>query len=101
MRSVVRVDMVHSDFLLKYLYTIFPSDDYPKKQPFINTISTSERLLLFRVRTAVSGRDRFENFRSGSGFWHICHVDRPGQFTLKQLRLSLVNEMHTDSYTSP
>ena len=29
------------------------------------------------------------------------HVDRHGQFTLKQLRLSLVNEMRTNSYTGP
>ena len=32
---------------------------------------------------------------------HVCHVDRHGQFTLKQLRLSLVNEMPTNSYTGP
>ena len=31
----------------------------------------------------------------------MCHVDHHGQFTLKQLRLSLVNEMPTNSYTGP
>ena len=29
----------------------------------------------------------FEGFRPGFRFWHICHVDRHGHFTLKQLRL--------------
>ena len=29
------------------------------------------------------------------------HVDRHNQLTLKQLRLSLLNEMHTNSYTGP
>ena len=43
----------------------------------------------------------FEDFRPGFGFWHICHVDRQGDFTLKQLRLSLVNETHTKPYTGP
>ena len=37
----------------------------------------------------------------GFGIWHICHVDRHGHFTLKQLRLSLVNETHTKPYTVP
>ena len=43
----------------------------------------------------------FEDFRPGFRFWHICHVDRHGQFTLKQLRLSVVSEMHTNIYTGP
>jgi hypothetical protein len=30
-----------------------------------------------------------------------CHVDRHGHFTLKQLRLPVVNETHTKSYTGP
>jgi hypothetical protein len=34
-------------------------------------------------------------------FSHICHVDRHGHFTLKQLRLPVVNETHTNSYTGP
>ena len=29
------------------------------------------------------------------------HVDRHGQLTLKQLRLSVLNEMHTNSYSGP
>ena len=51
--------------------------------------------------TAVSGRGHVEDFRPGFGKWHICHVDRHGHFTLKQLRLSLVNETHTKPYTGP
>ena len=45
--------------------------------------------------------DHFEEFRPGFGLWHICHVDRHGHFTRKQLRLSLVNETHTKPYTGP
>ena len=41
----------------------------------------------------------FEEFRPGFRFGQICHDDRHGQFTLKQLRLSVVSEMHTNSYT--
>ena len=43
----------------------------------------------------------FQDFRPGFRFWHICHVDRHGHFTLKQLRLPVVNETHTNSYTGP
>jgi hypothetical protein len=32
---------------------------------------------------------------------HICHVDRHGHFTLRQLRLLILNESHTNSYTGP
>ena len=41
----------------------------------------------------------YKDFRPGFEFWHICHVDRHGHFTLKQLRLSLVNETDTKPYT--
>ena len=51
--------------------------------------------------TAVSRRGHFEDFRPGFIFWHICHDDRHGHFTLKQLRLLVANEMHTNSYTGP
>ena len=43
----------------------------------------------------------FEDFCHGFGFWHMCHVDRHGPFTLKQLRLSRGNETHTKPYTRP
>ena len=38
---------------------------------------------------------------SGFGFGQRYHVDRYGQFTLKLLRLSVLNEMHTNSYSGP
>ena len=34
-------------------------------------------------------------------FWHICHIDRYDHFTLKQLGLSLVNEMHRNFFAGP
>ena len=37
----------------------------------------------------------------GFGFGQRYHVDRHGQLTLKQLRLSVLNEMHTNSYSGP
>ncbi len=40
-------------------------------------------------------------FRPGLGFGQRYHVDRHGQLTLKQLRLSVLNEMHTNSYIGP
>ena len=48
-----------------------------------------------------SGWGHFEEFRPGFGFWHICHVDRHGDFSLEQLRLSLVNETNTKPNTGP
>ena len=41
----------------------------------------------------------FQDFCPGFRFWHICHVDRHGHFTLKQLRLPVLNETHTNIYT--
>ena len=44
----------------------------------------------------------FRTFVPDSGFGTcICHVDRHGHFTLKQLRLPVLNETHTNSYTDP
>jgi hypothetical protein len=34
-------------------------------------------------------------------FYFTFHVDRHGHFTLKQLKLPVLNEMHTNSYTGP
>jgi hypothetical protein len=36
--------------------------------------------------------------RPGLGFGQRYHVDRYGQLALKQLRLSVLNEMHTNSH---
>jgi hypothetical protein len=44
----------------------------------------------------------FRTFVLDSGFGtYAMHVDRHGNFTLKQLRLPVLNEMHTNSYTGP
>ena len=40
-------------------------------------------------------------FVPDSGFGTYANTDRHGHFTLKQLRLSLVNETHTKPYTGP
>ncbi len=53
------------------------------------------------MKTAILGCGHFQAFRPGFSIWHICHVVRHGHFTLKQLRLSVLNEMHTNSYTGP
>ena len=44
----------------------------------------------------------FRTFVPDSDFGtYVGHVDRHGHFTLKQLRLPVVNETHTNSYTGP
>ena len=44
----------------------------------------------------------FRHFVPDSAFGtHTMHVNRHGHFTLKQLRLSVLNEAHTNSYTGP
>ena len=53
------------------------------------------------AKTAILGCGHFQAFRPGFSIWHICHVVCHGHFTLKQLRLSVLNEMHTNSYTGP
>ena len=47
------------------------------------------------------GCGQFRTFRPGFGFGQRYHVDHHGQPTLKQLRLSVLNEMHTNSYSGP
>jgi hypothetical protein len=34
-------------------------------------------------------------------FWHMCHGYHHGSFTLKHLRLPVLNETHRNSYTGP
>ncbi len=41
----------------------------------------------------------FRHFVPDSAFGTYANVVRHGHFTLKQLRLSALNEMHTNSYT--
>ena len=41
------------------------------------------------------------SFRPGLRLRQRYHLDRHGQLSLKQLRLSFLNEMHTNSYTGP
>ena len=43
----------------------------------------------------------FRLVRPGFSLWHTFHVVRHGHFTLKQLRLPILNEMHTNSCTGP
>ena len=52
-------------------------------------------------RKCLFGCGRFQTFRPGFGFGQRYHLDRHGQLTLKQLRLSVLNEMHTNSFTGP
>jgi hypothetical protein len=43
----------------------------------------------------------FSGLPPGFRFWHICHVDRHGHLVIKQLRLPVLNETHTNIYTGP
>ena len=47
------------------------------------------------------GCGHFRAFRPGFSLWHTCHVFRHDHFTLKQLRLPVLNEMHTNACTGP
>ena len=49
----------------------------------------------------VLGCGHFRAVRLGFSLWHTCYVVRHGHYTLKQLRLPVLNEMHTNSCTSP
>ena len=51
------------------------------------------------MKTPMLGCGHFRAFRPGFTLWHTCHVVRHGHFTLKQLRLPVLNEMHTNSCT--
>ena len=92
-----------------YLDKFFLQITTPKSNPSKHYISTSggggafafrklelRRHCCFRAGS-FSGQDVCPGFR----FWHICHVDLHGHFTLKQLRLLVLNETHTNSYTAP
>ena len=49
------------------------------------------------AKSAIFGCGQFRTFRLGFGFGQRYYVDRHGQITLKQLRLSVLNEVHTNS----
>ena len=49
------------------------------------------------MKTPMLGCGHFQAFRPGFTLSHTCH----GHFTLKQLRLPILNEMHTNSCTGP
>ena len=53
------------------------------------------------MKTPILGCGHFRAFRPGFILWHTCHVVRHGHFSLKQLRLPVLNEMHTNSCTGP
>ena len=53
------------------------------------------------AKTTILRCGHFQAFRPGFSIWHIRHVVRHGHLPLKQLRLSVLNEMHTNSYTGP
>ena len=57
----------------------------------------------FMVRQIAPCRKRhfWVWIRPGFQFGQRYHFDRHGQLALKQLRLSVLNEMHTNSYTGP
>jgi hypothetical protein len=76
-----------------YLDKFFLPMTIPKSNP-------SKHYKHFRKAVAFPFQKLSDN-DSGFRFWHICHVDRHGHFTLKQLRLPVLNETHTNSYTGP
>ena len=53
------------------------------------------------MKTPILGCGHFWAFRPGFSLRHTRHVVRHVHFTLKQLRLPVLNEMHTNSCTGP
>ena len=53
------------------------------------------------MKTPILGRDHFRLFHPGFSLPHTRHVVCHVHFTLKQLRLPVLNEMNTNSYTGP
>ena len=49
-------------------------------------------------RTVVLGRGHFQEFRPRFSFCHMCHVARYGHFTLKHLKLPVVNKTLTNLF---
>ena len=49
----------------------------------------------------VFGRGQLRTFRPVFRFGQRYHLDSHGQLALKQFRLSVLNEVHTNSYTGP
>ena len=47
------------------------------------------------------GARSFSGISSQIQLWHTRYIVRHGHFTLKQLRLSVLNEMPTNSYRGP
>ena len=53
------------------------------------------------AKTTILGRSHFWVFCPGFSLRHARHVVRYGHFTLKQLRLPVLNEIRTNSRTGP
>ena len=64
----------------------------------INIIESEDRFSATTLVQSNSGNDPREVFLGHIG---EIHVDRHGQLTLKQLRLSVLNEVHTNSQSGP
>ena len=67
----------------------FPSDN----QPLLEVRAT--------LTLSFQGRVVFRNFALTSEFGTCTMFDHRGHFTVKQLRLSLVKQIRTNSYTGP
>ncbi|CAB4035138.1 Hypothetical predicted protein, partial [Paramuricea clavata] len=65
-----------------------------------------DKFFLPMTTSKTNPSEHYKHFRKAIAFlfrkfWHICHVDCHGHFTLKQLRLPVLNETHTNSCTGP
>ena len=56
---------------------------------------------MVKVSYTARGCGQFRLVRPGFGSGQRYHVDRHGQLILKELRLSALNEVDTNSYTGP
>ena len=87
-------------YLDKFFYLVTTTRNDPSKHSkHFRKVADFAFQKLQYVGTLVSRRGHFQDFHPRFGFWHICHVYQHGHFTLKQLRLPVASEKHTNSYT--
>ena len=105
MEQITVVVPCHISWPITPRHFLFPND-HPPKVSMASTLifSDSSISILLRsygcAKTAILGCGHFQAFRLGFSIWHIRHIVRHGHFTLKR-KLSVLNKMHTNSYTCP
>ena len=96
---VISHDQIRLDIF--YSLTTTPKSVHCKHPDLFRKFNKHLIVELGMCKNTYIGVWSFSTFRSVFSLRHTRHVVRHGHFTLKQLRLPILNEKHTNSCTGP